>query len=382
MFLAVAVIVSVFTASLFDVHATKIFGLPDVARMTKEDAPAFWRAGVLAINGKAEEAYNPAVFQEPFGENGRGLLYLNPPHFFFMAAPLGVVGYPTAKLALMIMTLAAMAGLACMAGVGAAQRSLFVALLLLSPGAYASALVWQTAPLVALALAAAFLAAPTRPLFAGALLALLTVKPQYGLMAPIFLAATGDWRTIRAAIACTLVLFLLSVAAFGTETWRAFLSALVDVHGPHAARLARDMVAAHQTIAKLGVTDAGVRLVIQATTVAALGAATYAAARCWPRRAAIGFALLASAAASPSLWIYDWPIVAAGVLMLAPPGRTTPLGLQFAASVVWLAPLVPLGLGSMESSVLPMLALLAAATLYFAFFTRQTNSGSLAVTHS
>src|SRR4029077_14308485 len=48
-------------------------------------------------------------------------------------------------------------------------------------------------------------------------------KPQYGLLFPLVLVATGQWRAIFSAAATTLVIAALSWLAFGSETWLAFL---------------------------------------------------------------------------------------------------------------------------------------------------------------
>ena len=61
-----------------------------------------------------------------------------------------------------------------------------------------------------------------RPLVAGALFGLLAYKPQFGLMIPLVLAATGRWRTMLAAAVTVVALALAVTLAFGIETWRAF----------------------------------------------------------------------------------------------------------------------------------------------------------------
>lgn len=376
---ALTILTAVFVLSLFELRADKIFGLPaDVTAMSPEDAPAFWRAGEMALHGESAEAYDPQRFTEPFGPNGQGLLYLNPPHFLLFVAPLGAVDYPTAKIAIIFASIAAMAGLAYVAGVGRRQSAVFAALLLLSPAAFASALVWQTAPLVALALAVALLRAKEAPLLAGALLALLTVKPQYGILVPVFLAARGDWKAIGATALFTALLVLASAATFGVETWTAFFRATAEVHTSHVLSIARDFLSIHQTVAKLGVTDDLFRAASQLTAIAVLAFVVWRAGRRWSRETAVGVTLLAAAAASPSLWVYDWPIVAAGLLILLREGRAPP-SLQVLASAAWAAPLISLGVGSLASSLAaPLLLLLVIA----GFCAHRSGTAAQAVTHS
>ena len=62
----------------------------------------------------------------------------------------------------------------------------------------------------------------TRPILAGVLFGLLAYKPQFGLMIPLVLVATGRWRTVFAAGATVAALVIAATLAFGMETWRAF----------------------------------------------------------------------------------------------------------------------------------------------------------------
>jgi hypothetical protein len=61
-----------------------------------------------------------------------------------------------------------------------------------------------------------------RPVTAGLLLGLLVYKPQFGVLIPLVLAATGRWRTFAAAAATVVMLTLATTLAFGSDVWRAF----------------------------------------------------------------------------------------------------------------------------------------------------------------
>ena len=62
-----------------------------------------------------------------------------------------------------------------------------------------------------------------RPLVAGLCLGLLAYKPQFGILFPLVLAFDGRWRVIVTATATAAVLIVASVAAFGLDSWRAFI---------------------------------------------------------------------------------------------------------------------------------------------------------------
>jgi Glycosyltransferase family 87 len=65
-----------------------------------------------------------------------------------------------------------------------------------------------------------------RPYLAGALIGLLAYKPQFGVLIPIALLASGRWRTIGAAIAMVASLFALSLMMLGSGVWQAFAGSM------------------------------------------------------------------------------------------------------------------------------------------------------------
>ncbi len=77
-----------------------------------------------------------------------------------------------------------------------------------------------TAALIGLAL----LWLDRRPIAAGVLFGLIAYKPQFGLIIPLVLLATGRWRTLLAAGATVLALAVAVTLAFGVETWHAFFA--------------------------------------------------------------------------------------------------------------------------------------------------------------
>jgi Glycosyltransferase family 87 len=91
----------------------------------------------------------------------------------------------------------------------------------------------QTTFLVATLLGLGALLVPTRPVAAGLLLGLAAIKPQFGLMVPIVLLLTGQWRTIFAALASAAALALVATLAFGMQIWPGWLATM----GPAATAL-------------------------------------------------------------------------------------------------------------------------------------------------
>ena len=61
-----------------------------------------------------------------------------------------------------------------------------------------------------------------RPLAAGIFIGLLSYKPQFGILSPVALVASGQWRAIAGAAATIVFLGGVSIAAFGAGAWAAF----------------------------------------------------------------------------------------------------------------------------------------------------------------
>jgi MFS family permease len=78
--------------------------------------------------------------------------------------------------------------------------------------------------LTAALIGAALVMLDERPVFAGILIGCLAYKPQFGLLIPLVLIATGRWRVFFAAAATVAVLALAVTFAFGIDVWSAFLA--------------------------------------------------------------------------------------------------------------------------------------------------------------
>jgi hypothetical protein len=65
-----------------------------------------------------------------------------------------------------------------------------------------------------------------RPWASGVFLGLLTYKPQFGVLFPLALLASRNWRAVAGATAATLALGVVAAMAFGYRTWPSFLFSL------------------------------------------------------------------------------------------------------------------------------------------------------------
>ena len=62
-----------------------------------------------------------------------------------------------------------------------------------------------------------------RPILAGILIGLLAYKPQFGLILPIILIMSGNWRTVASAIITVVLMCALVTAFWGVDIWQAFI---------------------------------------------------------------------------------------------------------------------------------------------------------------
>jgi hypothetical protein len=187
----------------------------------------YWSGGRLALLGKLDTLYHlgpyNALLKEWFNPDLRLVNFSYPPHALLLLAPIGLFPY---LIALAIWSLAGTCGFINAALGGAPQRDdgrLMVALLL-APVLWVNIVFGQFGLLLAAIFVTALRALPTRPVLAGVLIGMLTVKPQLGLLLAPMLLLLGAWRALLAAASTAIILFALSVLAFGFEPWRVYVS--------------------------------------------------------------------------------------------------------------------------------------------------------------
>jgi hypothetical protein len=207
-------------------------GLTDLnGKPVGTDFSSFYAAGSMALEGHAAGAYDMAAHyarqQQIFGAATPYYAWFYPPFLLFIAAPLALLPYPAALIIWQAATLAFYLGV-----IGAILQPirqsrpdlgyLWVWLALAFPAVFINLGHGQNGLLTAALLGAALLTLARQPLLSGTLFGLLAYKPQFALVIPIALLASNRWRAIAAAAATIVALFVLSVAAFGTEIWYAF----------------------------------------------------------------------------------------------------------------------------------------------------------------
>src|SRR6516162_2620346 len=188
-----------------------------------------WVAGLHALNANASQLYDSDEFvtiqQALLG--ARDYFYPNwpyPPTFFLILAPLSTLPYVRAFLTWDITTL-----LGCLLVVHLiVRRPPAIALVLASPFTAWNFLAGQNGFLTASLLGASVLFLEKRPIVAGAIIGCLTYKPQFGILFPVALIASRQWRAVASAGVAVAVLAVASVALFGADAWVAFPNAFIE----------------------------------------------------------------------------------------------------------------------------------------------------------
>jgi alpha-1,2-mannosyltransferase len=186
-----------------------------------------WSASWLTLHGSPSAVYDVprlwsaermAVHYPSVGFAG----FHYPPIYLLLILPLALLPYAWCLLAWTVATFAAY--LTVMWKIDPERDSLWLAIAF--PGALVNLTNGQNGFLTLALLAAALLTLERRPILAGVMFGLMSYKPQYGLLVPIFLLATHRWRAVAAASVTVVALAALSLMFFGAQTWQAFFSSI------------------------------------------------------------------------------------------------------------------------------------------------------------
>jgi hypothetical protein len=203
-----------------------------------------------------------------------------------------------------------------------------------------------------------------RPLIAGILFGLLAYKPQFGLMIPIALAASGRWRTFAAAATAVAVLVVASTAAFGPHVWQAFFDStrftrlvVLEQGDPGWYKMQSVFAWARMWGASIPLAYA-----LQGTLVVGLIAALI-----WLWRGAAAYRLkaaalcLATILATPFTFDYDMMVLAPAIAFFVADGFARGFGPweKTALAASWLMPLVARSVAQMTLIPLGVPAMLA-----------------------
>jgi glycosyl transferase family 87 len=363
----------VYCALLLIAYAIAIAGLLATAdgivdragRPLGTDFADVYAAGRLALAGKAGRAYDFAAHHAVQKEiSGRpdipyyGWHY--PPMFLLLAAPLALLPYLAALFVYQAATV--LPYLAVVRKIAGRPEAWLPALAF--PAVFVNVTHGHNGFITAALLGGALMVLDRRPLLAGVLMGCLAYKPQFGLLIPLALAATGRWRTIAAAAATVIAVAALTCAAFGTDVFSAFWESLpmtrrVILEGAPGFHKIQSVYAA---LRLAGVPAAAADAV---QMLATLGSAV-AVVALWRSGGAFEFKaaglILASLIATPYFLDYDLVVLAPAIAFLAAHGLRrgfAPYQISL-LTALWALPLVARSIAEFTCVSLIPIALIAA----------------------
>lgn len=317
-----------------------------------------WAAGKLALEGHAAAAYDwpahKAVEVQALGRPFDGYFgWHYPPVFLFVASALALMPYTAAYLLWIFGTFPLyLAALRAIVG----ERAGYM-LAAAFPAVLCNFVVGQNGFLSTALLGGALITLVEQPVVCGVLLGLLTYKPHLGLLVPIALIAGGYWRTFFVAGCVAALMVVASWAAYGTDTWQAFVANIGHTSQAFLSDGWADwgkLQTAFGLMRTLGFSEPAAWSVQIAVALIAAGAV----AALWRSRAeyAIKAAALAAGAllATPYLYTYDLVVLAVPLAFLFRLGRTRGFlpyelaGMGAACTLILIFPFVtaPVGLAA------------------------------------
>lgn len=360
--IVVALLGAVAVLPMFVIDFQRLF-LPTAidAAAVEQDYWAFYAGARAAWTGLEGNLHDPAVMAEYLGAPTT-LLWLYPPTILPILAPFGPLPYALVKVLWVVLALGSSTALVKL--VTGSYRA--AALVVLSPLGWASLYVGQVGAVFGLWLVAGLTQANRRPHLAGACIALLTVKPQYGLLVIPFLVVTRAWRALGTAAVLGVGLHLGTWLLFGSRAWDWFLTSVGEGSNASFAltRGHNGRITALDAGGAVGVTLQGQWLVWGAVLAAALAGLVILRRRASPELL-LAYVLAATVCVAPYFWLYDYFVLYAALLVVvvrAP--HPTPLQIGV-ISAAWFAPAVPF---FSESTMVPAflwpLNLLAAVLIF------------------
>ena len=198
----------------------------------------YWMSGRLALSGETDLLFRLHDYQSAL-EATLGLPGLEPrhwsypPHLLLLTAPLGLMPFGVAYV---VFQFATAAFFACSVRavlkeqeITDAGRSLALTLaLLLVPFALFEFGAGQNGFLFGGAILYGLAFRKSRPFVAGLMLAVLTMKPQLGVLFPVLLLMERNYAAIVWTVVCTGLLLGLTTLCFGLPVWQGFLQTTLD----------------------------------------------------------------------------------------------------------------------------------------------------------
>lgn len=193
------------------------------------DFANYWMAGRLVLTGEQQDLFTFPVYfahlQAVFGPDYPIHNWGYPPHFLLLLWPFGLLEYKAALLVFLASSFALFAiAVAVFRRTYAPHSDRGILALAILGFTLMMVFTVQNGFLTGAALLFGLAWMKSRPAAAGMAFALLTIKPQLGLLIPVLLLLDRNWRTIGWSVFFSVALIGLSAVLFGVQSWFAYLT--------------------------------------------------------------------------------------------------------------------------------------------------------------
>ena len=138
-----------------------------------------------------------------------------PPHLLLITWPLAFLPYLPGYLVWCAIGMAVY----LLAAIDGGRRKERLYMLAVAPAVWMNIFAGQNGFLTSALMIAGLAQLGRRPILSGVCFGLLTIKPQLGLLLPLMLLLTGQWRAIAAAVVTTAALVVATGLLFGFDIW-------------------------------------------------------------------------------------------------------------------------------------------------------------------
>jgi alpha-1,2-mannosyltransferase len=204
------------------------------------DFSNIYAGGTYMLDGQPGTAFDPpaqhARQQTIFGKGTPFYGWCYPPFLLFVAGALALLPYAGALFVWQFSTILLYLGMLWSIlrfaparesdGVALTRDRMWLLLALAYPAVFVNLGHGHNGFLTAALIGGGLLLLDRKPVVAGILFGLMSYKPQFGVMIPLVLMATGRWRAFMSATATVLMLSAISTLAFGVDVWRSMIEHL------------------------------------------------------------------------------------------------------------------------------------------------------------
>ena len=320
-----------------------------VGEAVKIDFTAFWAAARLAVEGRATDAFDVTVLREalqtPMATDKGDIFWLYPPGWHIAIMPLGYMPFSVAYIVYSLVSLTfyclVMWPLArpLPGGIGLVLAGPAV-LIILTLGN--NSLLWTTGLVGAIAAIG-----HGRLVVAGLCIALLTLKPQLGVLIPFALVSGGYWRTAAWAVVGVVALTATATLAMRADYWLHFLRSMEFISGVMQSDLVKFglMLTWYAFVRIMG---AG-HEIAQVVQIAVMIGCAVATSWVWSRRNVTldlkaATLCVAIPLATPYAYHYELTLALAAAMFMARDGFGATLGERLWLLALWLGPVPGLAL--------------------------------------